>query len=57
MWFNDQQYNKLVWKNESRNDTLKQILLNDMGISLRLLYSLKKDKQIFVNKKFYKMHL
>lgn len=56
MWFNDQQYNKLVWKNESRNDTLKQILLNDMGISLRLLYSLKKDKQIFVNKKFYKMH-
>ena len=56
MWFNNQQYNKLVWKNESRNDTLKQILLNDMGISLRLLYSLKKDKQIFVNKKFYKMH-
>ena len=56
MWFNDQQYNKLVWKNESRNDTLKQILLKDMGISLRLLYSLKKDKQIFVNKKFYKMH-
>ena len=56
MWFNDQQYNKLVWKNESRNDILKQILLNDMGISLRLLYSLKKDKQIFVNKKFYKMH-
>ncbi|CBH22057.1 ribosomal large subunit pseudouridylate synthase D [Acetoanaerobium sticklandii] len=56
MWFNDQQYNKLVWKNESRNDTLKQILLNDMRISLRLLYSLKKDKQIFVNKKFYKMH-
>ena len=37
MWFNDQQYNKLVWKNESRNDTLKQILLNDMGISLRLI--------------------
>ena len=56
MWFNDQRYNKLVWKNELRNDTLKQILLNDMGISLRLLYSLKKDKQIFVNKKFYKMH-
>ncbi len=56
MWASGQKYNKLIWKNELRKDTLKEILLNDMNISIRLLYSLKKYKQIFVNNNFYKMH-
>ncbi len=56
MWFGDQRYNKLIWKNDSKVDTLKQILINDMNISMRLLYSLKKEKGILVNNNFYKMH-
>lgn len=50
MWIKDEQrYNTLVWKSE-RNGELKEILLNDMNISIRLLVALKKGKYIFVNK-------
>ncbi len=56
MWLDNQKYNKLVWKNEKRNDILKEILLNDIGISLRLLYSRKKANQVLVNCKPCKMH-
>ncbi len=56
MWFGKQKYNKLIWKNESYDNTLKHILLNDMKISVRLLYTLKKENGILVNNNSYKMH-
>lgn len=51
MWIeNRQKYNELVWKSE-RTGELKDILLNDMNISIRLLVALKKGENIFVNGK------
>lgn len=51
MWIEKkQEYNKLIWKSE-RDGELKDILLNDMKISIRLLISLKKGKYILVNEK------
>ena len=46
----EQRYNRLVWIAES-DAALKKILLDEMGISIRLLVELKKGDFIFVNGK------
>lgn len=57
MWQeNAQAYNRLVWKNEENNASLKHILTQDMSISMRLLYSLKKNEVVKVNSLFLKNH-
>ncbi len=57
MWKeNAQRYNRFVWKNEHDDAKLKHILLQDMSISMRLLYSLKKNELVKVNGKAVKNH-
>ena len=45
-----QEYNRLCWIAE-KDDRLKEILLNEMGVSVRLMVALKKDAYIKVNGK------
>lgn len=57
MWLEDaQRYNRLVWKNEEDTASLKHILTQDMSISMRLLYSLKKNELVKVNSLSLKNH-
>lgn len=51
MWVkNEQKYNQLVWQAES-DKQLKKILLDEMGVSVRLMVSLKKEKAVWLNNK------
>lgn len=51
MWIEgEQSYNKFVWEVEE-DSLLKDVILNEMNISVRLLSALKKAKNIFVNGK------
>lgn len=51
MWIEgEQQYNRLMWKAQEEG-TLKEILLNEMDISIRLMVALKKGDYIFLNGK------
>lgn len=51
MWQdNNQKYNKLIWVCESRS-SLKDTLLNSMGVSIRTMVSLKKGEYIKLNGK------
>lgn len=57
MWItNHQSYNKLVWRHKGEEKKLKEVLLNDMNISVRLFYVLKKGNHVFVNEKTIKYH-
>lgn len=49
MWVKGEQtYNRLVWK-AHREDTLKKILIEEMGISIRMISELKREKAVRVN--------
>lgn len=48
MWKNNKKYNELIWIAE-KDEKLKQILLDEMDISIRLMVSLKKGDYVFVN--------
>ena len=56
MWHDKlQKYNKMVWVCESGN-TLKSELLDKMDISVRMICSLKKNKNVYLNGKYVPMH-
>lgn len=56
MWIEGlQTYNNLCWKAES-NEVLKKILIEEMGISIRMISELKKRKAVKVNGGFAKNH-
>lgn len=56
MWIEGlQTYNTLCWKAES-NEVLKKILIEEMGISIRMISELKKRRAVKVNGGFVKNH-
>lgn len=56
MWIEGlQTYDRLCWKAQS-NDLLKKILIEEMGISIRMISDLKKRKAVKVNAKVAKNH-
>lgn len=55
MWINNTYYNELFWVAQ-RDASLKEILLNEMGISIRLLVSLKKTPSLFINDRRSKVY-
>lgn len=57
MWLKDMQsYRSLIWQHNGKEKTLKKVLLEDMNISVRLLYTLKKENRVMINEKTMKFH-
>lgn len=56
MWIEgEQSYRELCWRAE-RNDILKKILIEEMGVSIRMISDLKKRKAVLVNGEWKKNH-
>ncbi|KXZ40220.1 23S rRNA pseudouridine1911/1915/1917 synthase [Alkalithermobacter thermoalcaliphilus JW-YL-7 = DSM 7308] len=49
---NEQKHDLIVYKVKQGGKTLKQVLVDELNMSIRFLSKLKKDKSIFVNNQF-----
>lgn len=59
MWVeHEQQYDRLVWQHQGERKTLKQVLQEDMDVSVRFLCGIKRNSSVLVNgieRKFHEM--
>lgn len=57
MWLEGKQrYNRLVWLHEGKEQKLKGVLREDMGLSTRFLYGIKKESQVLIDGNQKKFH-